>query len=57
MLDASPLQRLPEKQVLAAGAAAITPEDAQALGAREADFVATLSAGQTLLLQKPIAGW
>lgn len=40
-------QRLPEKHVLAGGAAAISEADARALGATEADFVAALSAGKT----------
>ena len=39
------LQKLPEKQALAGGSASITPAVAQALGATEADFVRTLSAG------------
>lgn len=39
------LQKLPEKRALAGGTAAISEAQAQALGATEADFVATLSAG------------
>lgn len=40
-------QRLPEKQALAGGTAAISEAEARALGATEAGFVAALSAGET----------
>lgn len=41
------MQRLPEKNALAGGAAAISEAEARALGATEADFVAALSAGES----------
>lgn len=46
------VQKLPEKRALAGGSASISPAAAKELGATEADFVATLSAGGPLTKSK-----